>query len=78
MNDLKNDNEEAKSLRQIGAFITVPFVLAIPPVLGWFFGSWIDKKLGTEPYFMYGLVVLGFIAGFRELFRLIKRFGNGS
>src|SRR5438552_4148719 len=48
--------EEQKNLRAIGAFITVPFVLAIPPVLGWFFGSWLDGKLGTRPFLMYGFV----------------------
>lgn len=75
---MKPENKESKSVRQIGVFMTIPFVLAIPPILGWFIGSWLDGKLGTAPYLMYVLLVLGFIAGFREVFRLIKRFGNGS
>lgn len=70
--------EEQKSIRQIGVFITIPFVLALPPILGWWIGSWLDDKLSTAPYFMYGLLVLGFIAGFREVLRLIRRFGDGS
>lgn len=65
-------------MRQLGAFITIPFVLSVPPVLGWWIGSWMDEKLGTEPYFMYILIILGFVAGFRELYRILKRFGNGN
>ena len=68
----KKENEELK----IGIFVTIPFVLATPPILGWFIGQWLDKKLATEPYLMYILVILGFVAGFRELYRIIKRFGD--
>lgn len=71
---MKPENEN--SLRQIGVFITIPFVLALPPILGWLIGNWLDKKLNTEPYLMYIFVVLGLAAGFREVFRLIKKFGN--
>lgn len=56
--------------------MTIPFVLSIPPVLGWLIGKWLDEKLNSSPYLMYGLIVLGFIAGFREMYRLLKRFGD--
>ncbi len=58
--------------------LTIPFILAASPIIGWLIGDWLDKKLGTEPYLMYLFVVIGFAAGFRELFRIIKRFGNGE
>lgn len=71
----QKDNDEG-SFRRIGIFVTIPFVLAVPPVLGWLLGRWLDRKLDTAPYLMYGLIVLGFVAGFRELYRIIKQFGN--
>lgn len=75
---LQLDDKEPKAIKQIGIYMTIPFVLAIPPVLGWFIGSWLDEKLGSASFFMYFFIVLGFVAGFRELYRIIKRFGNGA
>jgi ATP synthase protein I len=65
-------------MKQIGVFMTIPFVLAFPPMLGWWIGSWLDEKLDTHPYLMYVFIILGFIAGFRELYRIVKRFGDGA
>lgn len=75
---MTDEDDKLKSIAQVGAYITIPFVLAIPPVLGWWIGSWLDKKLGTDPIFMYIFIALGFVAGFRELFRIIKRMSNGA
>lgn len=63
-------------MRQIGVFMTIPFVLAVPPVLGWLIGSWLDGKLNSAPYLMYFCILLGFAAGIKEVIRLIKRYGN--
>lgn len=62
---------------KVGVYLTIPFVLAVSPILGWWIGSWLDKKFDTDPYLMYMGLLFGFIAGFRELYRLIKRFGDG-
>jgi ATP synthase protein I len=75
---LNNPDDKQKRARQMGAYVTIPFVLAVPPVLGWFVGSWLDGKIGTDPYLMYLFLLLGFVAGFRELYRIIKKFGNGA
>lgn len=75
---LNSDEENRSRVRQLGTFITIPFVLAIPPVLGWFIGRWMDGLLGSTPFVMYLMICLGFVAGFREVYRIIKRFGNGA
>lgn len=78
-NQEKQDNEEERERwKQVGVFMTIPFMLAVSPILGWFFGEWLDKKLSTSPYLMYLFVVIGFAAGVREVYRIIKRFGNGT
>lgn len=70
-------DDKPNDMKRFGTFITIPFVLSVPPILGWLFGDFIDKHLGTHPWFMYIFVILGFAAGFREMFRIIKRYGDG-
>lgn len=62
-------------MKQFGIFLTLPFVLAIPPVIGLLIGRLIDGALGTT-FFLYFFMGLGFVAGFREFYRIIKRFGD--
>ncbi len=64
-------------MRRVGIFMTIPFVLAIPPIIGWLIGGWLDKNLDTHPYLSYLLLFLGFVAGSREVYRLIRKYGNG-
>lgn len=80
MKKLKESEEKDKlqDLTRVGVYLTIPFVLAVSPILGWWIGSWLDKKLDSAPYLMYIGLLFGFIAGFRELYHLVKRFGNGK
>lgn len=72
------DKERQRKLRQAGIYMTIPFVLAGPPIVGLLIGGWLDGFFGTAPWLMYSLIVLGFIAGFRDLYDIIKRFGDGG
>lgn len=74
----RDSDEEIDKWKQVGVYLTIPFVLAVSPIVGWLIGSWLDRKLGMAPYLMYAGVLLGFVAGFRELYRIIKQFGNGK
>jgi ATP synthase protein I len=67
---------EAWNLRHLILLLSVPFALAIPPIVGWFLGGWMDEFFGTSPYVAYFLLVAGSIAGFREVYRLIRRYSN--
>jgi ATP synthase protein I len=72
-----SDREDrGKQIGRAGVYVTIPFILAVPPILGWILGSWGDRFFGSTPYLAYVALVLGMIAGFREVYRLIKRFGN--
>lgn len=70
--------QEGGSVNQIAAFITIPFVLAVPPVVGLFIGKFLDSLFGTGPYLMYLMLSFGFIAGCREFYRLVKKYGSGE
>ncbi len=52
---------------------TLPFMLAIPPVAGVLIGRWLDSKAGTSPLFTVVLVILGFVAGIREVINVLKK-----
>jgi F0F1-type ATP synthase assembly protein I len=41
--------------------------------LGWYLGGKLDKKLGTEPYFMVSFVVLALIFGVWYILYIAKK-----
>ena len=65
-------------MKKIAIFATIPFVLAVPPIVGWYAGTWLDEHLGTAPYLMISLIILGLLGGFKELIRLIRDYGDNS
>ncbi len=73
---MTDQDDKSNRARQVGIYATVPFVLAVPPIIGWLIGSWLDGILGTSPFLRYILLVLGFVAGFREIYRLVKKYGS--
>ncbi|MEE9442067.1 MAG: AtpZ/AtpI family protein [candidate division Zixibacteria bacterium] len=71
-------SKRIEGARQIGIATTIPFLLVAGPVIGYFVGNWIDKKLGTEPYLMIILILLGFLSSGKETYKLIKQLNDGS
>ena len=67
------DDDKYAAIRRAGVLTAIPFILAIAPIIGFFMGDFLDSWLGTEPYLMIVFVVLGFIAGAREVYKLVKR-----
>ena len=72
MTNNKND-ERYRWARQAGILGTIPFLLAVPPIAGVFIGKWIDGKAGTSPAFTIVFVILGFLAGIREVANVMKK-----
>lgn len=72
---MDDDPNDRKALQRVGVLITIPFVLALPPMIGWWVGHWIDNQFNLTPYGAYGLLFLGFFAGARECYRLVKKYG---
>ncbi|MFA6915843.1 MAG: AtpZ/AtpI family protein [Parachlamydiales bacterium] len=58
------------------SILATPFVLVAPLIIGYFFGDWLDGYLGTGAIFTYIFLALGFFAGFRELYMIIKKTSN--
>jgi F0F1-type ATP synthase assembly protein I len=59
-------------MRQIGILTSLPFIMAAGPLVGYFIGEWLDRILGTSPYLMIVLTLMGIISAGREVFKLVK------
>jgi len=84
---LQNKKEEDRywAMRQVGLLTTIPVLLAVSPLIGFFMGRFLDQKLDTDPVFTIVFLILGFIAGARQTARVIrlaskekKRDNNGA
>ncbi len=62
-----------RNLAQIGLLTTVPTILLVAPLVGFFLGKWADKKLGTDPYLMILGVVLGLASAVSEIINLVRK-----
>ena len=60
-------------IKQLGILTTIPIILAAGPAIGFFLGSWIDRKAHIYPWFTIIFVFLGFVASGREIYRLLKQ-----
>lgn len=47
--------------------------LVFATVIGLFVGRWLDRKLGSTPWLTVVFLLLGIVAGFRNLFRYAKK-----
>lgn len=68
------EEERRKRLQLIATYTSLPFALAIPPICGWYIGSWMDKQFATAPYGMYTLLFLGVVGGGREFYHIITKY----
>ena len=72
------DQEKEKKMEMIGTYISLPFVLLVPLMVGYWIGNALDRWLETKPYFLYAFLLFGLVAGAREFYRIVKKFGaNG-
>lgn len=42
-------------------------------VVGFLIGTWLDKWLNSAPWFLIIFGIAGIIAGYRSMFRMVKR-----
>jgi len=68
----RDEKNRYQGVRQAGLLSTVPILLVVAPLVGFFIGRFIDSRAGTDPIFTVVFLVLGFIAGARQIARVIK------
>jgi ATP synthase protein I len=70
----KNSREERyRSVRQVGLLGTIPMVMVLYPLAGFFLGDFLDGKLGTEPLLSIILIVASLVAAVRDVIRIIRK-----
>jgi len=69
----KKTNDKYSTYRQIGILTTIPFLLAVGPILGYYIGEFLDRKLNTSPYLMIVFIFFGFVAAAKGVYNLIKK-----
>jgi ATP synthase protein I len=52
---------------------SVGLELGIAVIVALLFGMWLDRQLGTQPWLMLVFLVLGLVAGFRNVLRAVAR-----
>lgn len=50
----------------------IPVIMAAGPISGYFAGEYLEKKIGFAPYVSISFAALGFIAGAREVIRILR------
>lgn len=58
-------------MQNIVLITQVGISMLVPPFVGLYIGSWIDKWLGTKAIFSIILLILGVVSGFFNTYKLI-------
>ncbi len=58
--------------RQVGLLSSIPFILALAPIIGFVIGQLLDRHFRTRPWLSIVLLLLGFVAGVRETIKIVK------
>jgi F0F1-type ATP synthase assembly protein I len=59
--------------KQLGILTTIPIILAVGPILGYFVGNYLDQKLSTSPYLMIIFIIFGFIASGKQVYNMVVK-----
>ena len=70
--------EGRKQLKLAGRFASAGFELSMAIVVGFFGGRWLDEKFATTPVLGYLGLLIGILAGFRNLFVLARSAQDAS
>ena len=71
----KKEDDRYWMMRQIGLLTTIPLLLAVSPLIGYFMGRFLDRKFGTDPVISIVFLILGFVAGARQVANVVRKAG---
>lgn len=73
---MKEKQPEKPLFRQLLEASSVGIHLVVSTFIGFAIGYGLDKLFGTSPYLTVIFLIIGIIAGFRELIRIAKKQGE--
>jgi ATP synthase protein I len=66
--------QQKKGIGKYLKYSTIGIELGAAITIGALLGSWLDAKLGTEPWMFLFWLLCGMVAGFRSLYRMAKKY----
>jgi ATP synthase protein I len=66
-------DDKGRVIRQIASYSTLGLEMGLSVAAGAIIGYYLDKWLHTEPWLLIVFLIFGAIAGFRSLYRALKR-----
>ena len=63
-----------EGLRTAGLLLSIPTLLIVSPLVGFFLGNALDRWIKTSPWFTIAGLVLGFAAAGRETYLIYRRY----
>ena len=67
------DEDLKKAIKALGYLSSIGLSMALSVALGALIGYYIDKKFGTDPWFLLIFLGFGIAAAFRNLYILYKK-----
>ena len=65
--------ETRRYIREMAFFSSVGLAVALSIFIGLAIGLWLDRKFGTAPWLMLVFLVMGIVAGYRNIALAIKK-----
>jgi ATP synthase protein I len=65
--------ETRQTFRELAYYSSLGISVALAIFIGLGIGVYLDRKVGTTPWFTLIFLVLGIVAGFRNIARVINR-----
>lgn len=69
------EGKDGGILRGLAALTTIGVTLVASTFAGLLIGMYLDSKFSTRPWLTIIFLVLGVIAGFRNIYYIVKRYG---
>jgi ATP synthase protein I len=66
-------NKIRRNIVELGYFSTIGLSVALSIFIGLAIGLWLDKEFGTHPWLMFIFLLLGIVAGYRNIGLAIKK-----
>ena len=63
-----------EGLRTAGLLLSIPTLLIVSPLVGFFIGSWLDRRLKTSPWLVIIGLILGFVTAGRQTYLIYRRY----
>lgn len=68
------ENKSGSVLRSGGLLLSIPTLLIVSPLVGFFIGSWLERRFHFAPWGSILGLVLGLVTGARETWKVYQRY----